>query len=207
MSINIKMDQTSIELTKKDGKPPSYELTQLPKSQSRAVPKLQRQLSRTQQFQKQLSNVAVKTQNVVRTHTHGEKYVRSYSLNQALGTSRRTSMDSKRYYQRYSCTPNCDSENGNFPIFSLAVMLVSILFFCLYNSIGKILGSPWHFRGRDTIYKECWRFITYAFVHADLSHILSNLVLFCISCSMIEIAHGSLRAIAIFLTGVQRVEL
>ena len=44
---------------------------------------------------------------------------------------------SEYYYERYSCTPNCDDRTGSFPFFILTTTLIQVETFCLYKGWKK----------------------------------------------------------------------
>ena len=158
-------------------------------------------LQKRPKFAKQLSSAPKKsystTVEIINKHVHGKKRIKNHQE-----SNRRDSKLS--YYQRYSFSPFDirNRDNGNFPFVTILIFILSIYMFCVYNSLGKILNSPWHFLGNQTKIKEFWRYISYAFVHADFSHICSNLIIFFITCGMMEIAHGTLRTLPIFGLGV-----
>merc|ERR1711927_47869 len=84
------------------------------------------------------------------------------------------------------------------------------VFFFIYN-LGDtelevqnaLTQSPWIYKA-DLVYNfsEIWRLFTYSFLHADLSHIISNMIIFMLVCPLLELAHDSLRPALIYTVGV-----
>ena len=157
---------------------------------------ISRDPKRSKNLKNQISQAANMTHKLARNYTFSGNLENQRSSIPLIRQRRRTS----RYWQRYDCTFNNDPENGNFPIFTIITFALSCFMFYKYNTVGKILDSPWFFKA--DIKLEFWRYITYAFVHADFVHIFTNLIIFFVSCSLMEMVHGSFVVIGIFVAGI-----
>jgi len=101
--------------------------------------------------------------------------------------------------------PNCDRNNGGPPYFSVLIFTLCWISYFVYN-LGEearpnVIHSPWIFR-HDIAGSQIWRYFTYSFMHADLKHIVGNMVIFMLICPLLELAHDSFRPAGIYIIGV-----
>lgn len=114
------------------------------------------------------------------------------------------------YYQHYTCIPNCKDHVGGPPIFILTVTLLEIAFFIYYAHAGHettwwtistavinspLLFSPYH-------REQVWRFFTYMLLHAGVMHLAANCIMQLAIGIPLELVHGSLRIMGIYMLGV-----
>lgn len=112
--------------------------------------------------------------------------------------------DREAYRNRYTCKPNCDPENGGPPYFSIINIIICLACFGYYNfgdDPQKALMQS------ALIYNPCekaqfWRLFTYSFLHADIGHIVSNLIIFALVGPLLELVHDTPRPLAIYVVGV-----
>ena len=108
--------------------------------------------------------------------------------------------DQKAYMEQYSCCPPA--------IFIAIISLVQIGIFIYYGvSYGKWFSYPPQLTSSPLIFdlrrrQEAWRFISYMLLHADVEHITVNVVLQLAIGIPLEMVHGPLRIIPIYLAGV-----
>lgn len=106
----------------------------------------------------------------------------------------------KAYKDRYKCCP----PPLFIPLMSAAQLAVFIYYAVTYD---QWLSFPIQLLSNPLIFDVCkreeaWRFISYMFIHSDLVHILVNLVLQLLVGLPLEMVHGSLRIMPIYLAGV-----
>lgn len=110
--------------------------------------------------------------------------------------------DKIKYLKNYNCIPP--------PFFMLLLSLSELLVFIYYGI--KIERKSW-LTMDDALLKsplifdpykreEIWRFLTYMFLHADLEHIISNILLQLSVGIMLEMVHKSFRVFLVFMSGV-----
>ncbi|XP_077976312.1 rhomboid-related protein 2-like isoform X2 [Styela clava] len=114
------------------------------------------------------------------------------------------------YYENYTCIPNCKEQVGGPPIFIVTITLIELAVFIYYTVISHtvswwtisteavaspLIFSPFH-------REEVWRFFTYMFLHAGLSHILTNSFIQLLVGIPLELVHGSLRVMGIYMIGI-----
>lgn len=115
----------------------------------------------------------------------------------------------QEYQDKYTCVPNCDNRNGGPPYFTIINMILCWSAFIIYNlnppegttAARALMDSPFIYKP-DIARTEPWRYFTYSFLHADWSHIISNSIIFCLVCPMLELAHDSFRPVLIYVVGV-----
>jgi len=108
--------------------------------------------------------------------------------------------DRKAYKERYKCCPP--------PLFIVLISAAQLAVFIYYGVTydtwltypRELLTSPLILDVRKR--EEAWRFFSYALLHADLEHILVNILLQLVIGIPLEMVHGSLRVIPIYLAGV-----
>ena len=67
---------------------------------------------------------------------------------------------------------------------------------------GKTMSNCSYFTFIITLRSQCWRFISYMFVHLSYSHVLVNLSVQIFVGIPLEMSHGSLRVGFLYLAGV-----
>lgn len=108
--------------------------------------------------------------------------------------------DQQIYEEQYSCCPPA--------IFIALISLVQLGVFIYYGVLydqwfsypPQLIDSPLIFDLRRR--EEAWRFISYMLLHADLEHIAVNVVLQLAIGIPLEMVHGPLRILPIYLAGV-----
>lgn len=145
-----------------------------------------------------------------RVRTDPEKAETNWLLrthaNYTYGTKVENRESRRKYYKRYTCVPNCDSNNGGPPYFTALILIICWVCFYIYNlsddSISALINS-WMIYFPDNVNKnyEFWRLFTYSFLHADLTHIASNCFILLIVGSMLELGHDSFRPAIIYCVG------
>lgn len=116
----------------------------------------------------------------------------------------------KFYFENYTCVPDCKNQVGGPPLFILTITIIQVGFF-IYHSVSSpvvtwwglsqtalhspLMFSPYH-------REQVWRFLTYMLVHAGISHILSNVIVQLLLGIPLELVHGSLRIMGIYIIGV-----
>jgi len=104
------------------------------------------------------------------------------------------------YMEEYSCCPPA--------IFIALISLVQLAVFIYYGVLyGKWFSYPPQLTSSPLIFdlrrrEEAWRFISYMLLHADVEHITVNVVLQLVIGIPLEMVHGPLRILPIYLAGV-----
>lgn len=134
----------------------------------------------------------------------------NFSANYSRGTGAQHKGDRTDYKDRFNCTPNCNNRDGGPPYFSVIIFVTCWIFFFMYN-LGdnsfevqnNLTNSPYIYKA-DLVanFSQPWRYFTYSFLHADLEHIISNMVIFMLVCPLLELAHDSLRPALVYIVGV-----
>ncbi|XP_078490568.1 rhomboid-related protein 2-like [Ciona intestinalis] len=104
------------------------------------------------------------------------------------------------YGKQYKCCPP--------PIGILLISLAQIAVYVYYGQLSgnwfgisqEIVDSPIAYV--PTKRKEAWRFLTYMFAHAGLEHVLFNVLVQVILAIPLEMVHGGLRIMGIYIGGV-----
>lgn len=109
------------------------------------------------------------------------------------------------YRERYTCVPNCKSDNGGPPYFTVITAVLCIVAFFIYNvpadkAQQSLIESQWIYTGQQT-WNQPWRFLTYSFLHADAMHLTSNMIIFLLVAPMLELGHDSIRPAVIYIVG------
>jgi len=115
------------------------------------------------------------------------------------------------YYERYSCTPNCDERTGSFPFFILTSSIIQIAVFVSYykdvENFQQLCKFKYSMVNSELIFAprlrhEAWRYYTYQFLHAGFPHIFGNVLMQLFLGIPLEMVHGSLRVGAVYTMGV-----
>lgn len=131
----------------------------------------------------------------------------NFTANYSRGTGAEKKGDRTDYKSRFNCKPNCNSQDGGPPYFSVTVFILCWISFFVYNlgdDVSKnLVDSPWIYSPKLVCnFAEPWRYVTYSFLHADLMHIVSNMIIFMLVCPLLELAHDSLRPMLVYFVGV-----
>ena len=117
-----------------------------------------------------------------------------------------------KYYTRITCFPNCDSKKGGPPIIVISLIVIYLIIYGTYSRNFRFISDEFSqisysenklvFLPDDDSRKQVWRYFTYQFDHANLSHLLTNLALLLILGLPIETVHSSFRILVIYSIGV-----
>ena len=113
----------------------------------------------------------------------------------------------KRYYDKYTCTPNLDPNRGGPPIFTATIALLCITMFRIVNMQTSQALTTEALKNSSLIFvpkesTQIWRYGTYSLLHLNNVHIVSNMVLLVIIGPLLEVSQGSIRPFIIYVTGV-----
>ena len=139
--------------------------------------------------------------------SNNSNYIVNFAANYSRGTGEDNKGDRQDYKSRFTCKPNCSSTNGGPPYFSVTIFILCWVAYFTYN-LGDdpnvaLIKSPFIYRAKECYYfKDTWRYFTYSFLHADLAHILSNMIIFMLVTPLLELAHDSLRPMLVYFVGV-----
>lgn len=106
----------------------------------------------------------------------------------------------KAYKERYKCCPP--------PLFIILISAAQLGVFIYYAATyDEWLAFPSQLLSNPLIFdvskrEQVWRFFSYMFLHAGLEHVLANLLLQLSVGIPLEMVHGSLRIMAIYIAGV-----
>ena len=113
-----------------------------------------------------------------------------------------TDEDKLEYLTHYNCAPP--------PLFSLLVCLTELVVFVYYgvsshrrswlSMDAALVDSPLIYDPYRR--EEAWRFLSYMLLHADLEHVLGNVLLQLTIGVMLEMVHKSTRVVIVFMSGV-----
>jgi len=108
------------------------------------------------------------------------------------------------YRERFTCVPNCNSENGGPPYFTVIIAVLCTIAYFVYNfnqpGQTALLKSIWILDGTQN-WAQPWRFFTYSFLHADAMHLISNMIIFLLVTPMLELGHDSIRPAVVYVVG------
>lgn len=111
-----------------------------------------------------------------------------------------TKKGDKLYYEdHYKCWP--------LPLFTIIITLVELAFFVYYSVANETVNLAWLKSESVFVYRpdkrlELWRFVSYALLHVDLRHLVSNLVMNLCFGLPLEMIHGNLRIGVVYMAGV-----
>ena len=90
------------------------------------------------------------------------------------------------------------------PFFILIITFIQIIFFAMHIAYygGKTMSNCSYFTFIITLRSQCWRFISYMFVHLSYSHILFNMCVQIFVGIPLEMSHGFIRVGFLYLAGV-----
>lgn len=138
-------------------------------------------------------------------------HVVNFTANYSRGTGELHKDERNTYKDRFNCRPNCSTQDGGPPYFSIVILITSIVFYCIYNLGAEnanqvslnLIQSDWIYKA-DLVCggNGFWRYFTYSFLHADFAHLFSNMLIFLLVCPMLELAHDSIRPALIYIVGV-----
>ena len=90
------------------------------------------------------------------------------------------------------------------PLFIIAITIFQIIFFTMHFAYygEKTMSTCSYFTFSGRLRSQCWRFISYMFVHGGYEHMFVNMFLQIFFCLPLEMSHGSKRVGFLYLAGV-----
>ena len=138
------------------------------------------------------------------------KFLTNYS--RGTGTTDRDKANRQRMRKKYNWKPNCNSNDGGPPYFTVLLILICTAFYFKYN-FNK--STNIHLKNSSLIFQpakalgidggdvfELHRYFSYNFLHANFQHILSNMLVLVIVGPILELGHDSFRPLTIYVFGV-----
>ena len=90
------------------------------------------------------------------------------------------------------------------PLFIITITIFQIIFFAMHfaHHENKSVPECSYFTFIGQLRRECWRFVTYIFVHLDHWHMIFNMLMQIIIGIPLEMSHGTIRVALLYLSGV-----
>jgi len=147
-----------------------------------------------------------------------EKENKSKFMNEVYKTASpgTSSVERQDLIEEHTWTPNGKENSGGFPWFTIIITIAQTAYF--FYMYWTAVGPPssewalWQSEFNDnklildgdkaTIEKEVWRFFSYSFVHSGWQHLIGNMMMQLIVGSLLEIVHGTIRIMVIYVIGV-----
>jgi rhomboid-related protein 1/2/3 len=117
--------------------------------------------------------------------------------------------DQKEYLKHFRILPSCDPRSGGPPYFTVTIFLACIWMHYVVHSNCQLEAEkcwsevPLYLSSNaEENREETWRYLSYALLHLDFMHLMSNMLIFLPTGIILELVHGPVRIGAIFFMGI-----